>query len=153
MSQTFITCMECDHCFKSKRSKTGYACEVWGHDDFACSVPLDGYCFKAARAAQPVIGENKYTEIHKLARMLFEAKIPYTFKRLMDGWQICYPSSGDGIVMDAIEHQYSYGNEEDKLEIMGLLTEEESQYDSVLGHLTAQDVFERIRKHYMEVGV
>jgi hypothetical protein len=50
--------------------------------------------------------------------------------------------------MDAIEHYGSYGNSCDELEIMGLLTPEEVEYDSVVGYLTAEDVFERIRKHY-----
>ena len=153
MDQTIITCKECEHCFTSKRSKTGYGCEVWGYDDFACGVPLDGWCFKAERAKQPVYGESKYREILKLDRMLCEAKIPHTFKRLMDGWQVCYPSNGKDIVMDAIEHQHSYGNNDDLLEIMGLLTEEESQHDSVAGWLTAENVFERIRKHYMETNM
>ena len=31
---------------------------------------------------------------------------------------------------------------------MGLLTPDEEEYDSVLGYLTAEDVFERIRKHH-----
>lgn len=47
MKREVILCINCEHCFKSRRSKTGYACEVWGHDDFACDVPPDGWCFKA----------------------------------------------------------------------------------------------------------
>lgn len=31
---------------------------------------------------------------------------------------------------------------------MGLLTPDEEEYDSVLGYLTAEDVFERIRRHH-----
>lgn len=46
-NENIIYCADCDHCFKCRRSKTGYSCEVWGHDDFACDVPLDGFCFKA----------------------------------------------------------------------------------------------------------
>jgi hypothetical protein len=42
-----IYCFECAHCFKSRRSKTAYACEVWGYDDFACCTRLDGFCHKA----------------------------------------------------------------------------------------------------------
>ena len=34
---------------------------------------------------------------------------------------------------------------------MGLLTDEESERDSVVGWLSAKNVFERIKKHY-EVG-
>lgn len=44
--EQIIHCYECRHRFSDRRSPTGYSCEVWGYDDFACSVPLDGYCFK-----------------------------------------------------------------------------------------------------------
>lgn len=52
--------------------------------------------------------------------------------------------------MDAIEHYVSYGNEQDKLEIMGLLTPEEKKNDSVLGYLSAEEVFSRINRHWKE---
>ena len=42
-----IHCEDCMHCFKSRRSNTGYLCEAWGFEDFACAVPIDGYCHKA----------------------------------------------------------------------------------------------------------
>lgn len=95
--------------------------------------------------------DSKYQEILKLDKMLIEADIPHTLRKLMDGWQICYPDTDRGdpyCIMDAIQHCGSYGREADLLEIMGLLTPEEEQHDSVLGHLTAENVFERIRKHY-----
>lgn len=92
----------------------------------------------------------KYQEIRKLDNMLNDANIPHTFDTLMDGWQICYPYGrrDDNCVMDVIEHSGSYGHDDDELEIMGLLTPEEEEWDSVLGNLTAEDVFERIRKHH-----
>lgn len=88
-----------------------------------------------------------YKEIIKLDTMLTEHGIPHTLDPLYDGWQVCYPSKGESLVMDAIEHYGSYGSSEDKLEIMGLLTPEEEAEDSVLGHLTADEVFMRIQKH------
>lgn len=92
---------------------------------------------------------SDYQEILKLDRMLTDASIPHTLDRLFDGWQVCYPTREEPeLVMDAIEHYGSYGKDEDKLEIMGLLTPVEEECDSVLGHLTAEDVFERIRKHH-----
>lgn len=94
------------------------------------------------------ITDNKYQEILKLAKMLRENDIPHTLDRLCDGWQVVYYKNGEPVA-DAIEHRYSYGNGEDLLEIMGLLTSEEKEHDSVLGYLTAEDVFERIKKHYM----
>ena len=91
--------------------------------------------------------DESYTEILKLDKMLTEAGIPHTIDRLFDGWQICYPNN-NGRVADAIQHFGSYGHEDNLLEIMGLLTPEEEEHDSVLGHLTAKDVFKRMRKHY-----
>lgn len=92
-----------------------------------------------------------YKEILRLEQMLTEAGIPHTFDRSFDGWQVCYPVNeilSNKRVVSVIEHYGSYGKDDDKLEIMGLLTPNESEYDSVLGYLTAEDVFERIRKHW-----
>lgn len=93
---------------------------------------------------------SSYQEILKLDRMLTDANIPHTLQRRFDGWQICYPVERPSYdcVMDAIELFGSYGQEKDRLEIMGLLTPEEEEIDSVLGYLTAEDVFERISRHY-----
>lgn len=44
---TIIYCYECRHCFNSRRSVTGYACEKWGHEDFACPTILGGFCHQA----------------------------------------------------------------------------------------------------------
>ena len=95
------------------------------------------------------ITDSRYQEIHVLDKMLAEAEIPHTMKPFMDGFQICYPvESKLNKVMDAIEHFGSYGNEMDLLEIMGLLTPEEQEFDSVLGNLSAQEVFSRIKTHW-----
>lgn len=88
-----------------------------------------------------------YQEILKLNKMLTDANIPHTLDKLFDGWQVCYPTV-DERVMDAIQHYGSYGRDNDTLEIMGLLIPDEAEWDSVAGHLTAEEVFERIRKHY-----
>ena len=92
--------------------------------------------------------DESYTEILKLDKMLTDANIPHTLDRYFDGWQICYPNN-DGRVADAIQHFGSYGNAENLLEIMGLIKPEETS-DSVLGHLTAEDVFNRISEHYKD---
>ena len=95
------------------------------------------------------ITDSRYQEIHVLDKMLAEAEIPHTMKPVMDGFQICYPvESGPNRVMDAIENFWSYGNEMDLLEIMGLLTPEEQEFDRVLGNLSAQEVFSRIKTHW-----
>lgn len=89
---------------------------------------------------------DKYTEILKLDKMLTDAQIPHTLERMMDGWQVVYPDE-ENRVADAIEHCVSYGHEENLLEIMGLIKPEET-FDSVLGCLTAEDVFRRFSEHY-----
>lgn len=93
----------------------------------------------------------EYHEILVLEVKLYEAKIPHTFQPHMVGWRISYPND-EKTICSAIEHNGSYGREDDKIEIMGLLTDEESQYDSVIGHLTAEEVFNRIKKHYDETN-
>ena len=94
---------------------------------------------------------ESYKEILALDKMLTDANIPHDLDRFLDGWQICYPAKRyNCIIMDAIEHFGSYGNEADKLEIMGLLTPEEKEHDSVLGWQSAQEVFDRINAHYQK---
>lgn len=90
--------------------------------------------------------DKSYTEILKLDKMLTEANIPHTLDRFLDGWQVIYSVNGKRIA-DAVQHCGSYGNEENLIEIMGLIKPEETS-DSVLGYLTARDVFNRINKHY-----
>ena len=90
--------------------------------------------------------DESYTEILKLDKMLSDAKIPHTLNRFLDGWQVIYPSE-EKKVADAIQHFGSCGNEENLLEIMGLIKPEETE-DSVLGYLTAEDVFKRMIEHH-----
>jgi hypothetical protein len=63
--------------------------------------------------------------------------------------QIWYPNAKEP-KMDIICHEYSYGGRDGLLEIMGLLTEEEAEYDSVVGYLTAENVLARILKDRAE---
>lgn len=89
-----------------------------------------------------------YREIFRLRNMLDKAGIPYLCENgFMNGLAIAYPNS-EKVVCSATEHDGSYGREADKIEIMGLLTDEESEYDSVVGWLTAEEVFERIKTNY-----
>ena len=92
----------------------------------------------------------EYNEIFKLKSMLEENHVPFEWiehNDLRNGYQICYPEKDEKCVCSVIEHSFSYGNEKDLLEIQGLLTEEEEECDSVLGNLTADDVFQRILSH------
>lgn len=90
---------------------------------------------------------TKYKEIFRLKEMLEKENIHFIFRDLFDGFQICYPDIKNK-VCSVIEHGGSYGHNQDRLEIMGLISDEET--DDVLGYLTAEDVFNRIYKHYKE---
>ncbi len=90
--------------------------------------------------------DKSYTEILKLDRMLTEANIPHTLNRFLDGWQVIYSINGERIA-DAVQHHCSYGEDKNLIEIMGLVKPEETS-DSVLGYLTAEDVFSRMSEHY-----
>lgn len=104
----------------------------------------------------------KYTEILKLKRMLEEANIPFMFTDDFFGAKKKFETAAPmakvyyshqypayqirlGDLADAIEHGFSLGHFADKLEIMGGLTEEEMEYDSTLGGLTAEEVFKRFK--------
>ena len=97
--------------------------------------------------------KQKYNEIFKLKSMLEETHIPFEWivhKDFRNGYQICYPEKDEKRVCSVIEHSFSYGSQEDLLEIQGLLTADEEKCDSVLGNLTADDVFQRILSHWKE---
>lgn len=67
----------------------------------------------------------------------------------LNGAALGCPNRNEGeFVCSVIEHDGSYGKHVDKLELYGLLTEEERSYDEVKGYLTAEDVFARIANHY-----
>lgn len=104
---------------------------------------------------------NASDELEKLDDLLTKAGIPFE----NFGMQICYygpegrpkpkdsnsnvwQGSGIGAVCSVIAN--GYGSSEGFLEISGLMTREEMDrdHDTVLGHLTAEDVFARIRTHY-----
>ena len=101
--------------------------------------------------------ESKYKEIFKLKQMLEKEKIPFDFtctsypESNFIHYHLEYPNKFDmdgSRIVSVVEGFSSYGMEADKLEIMGLLTPEEAEHDSVAGWLTADDVFKRIKEHY-----
>lgn len=94
--------------------------------------------------------KRKYNEILKLKEMLESAKIPFGFKKLHGGYHIVYTADSNKRICSVIEHDFSYGREKDLLEIQGLMTKEELEetQDTVLGYLTAAEVFQRIKNHW-----
>lgn len=100
-------------------------------------------------------------EMPKLIEMLKEANIPFESFSTFSGKQVCYygkegrPEPGEGVIngpgVGAVcSVIYGYGREKGLLEISGLMTDEEyeKENDSVLGYLTAENVFARIKKHW-----
>ncbi len=92
----------------------------------------------------------EYKEIKKLKQMLEVEKIPFEWGEQMGGYNLAYYGKDNYKVCSVLEHNGSYGHKQDRLEIMGLLTEQEQRIDSVKGWLTADDVFQRIKKHWEE---
>ena len=103
--------------------------------------------------------KTKYTEILKLKEMLEKENIEFewldrsiTFPPELDLLKhehyqiIVYNKDKTKQIISVIQGSCTYGEEENLLEIMGLLTEEESREDCVLGYLTADNVFNRIIK-------
>ena len=86
-----------------------------------------------------------------MKKMLEKSLVPFEWKEFdkpsKQGFQILYPNDKNR-VCSVIEHSFSYGSQEDLLEIQGLLTADEEECDSVLGNLTADDVFQRILSHW-----
>lgn len=86
---------------------------------------------------------KKYKEIFKLKDMLEKEGIEYEFYDRSihrEHYQILIHKNGERLV-SVIEGYGTYGNEQDRLEIMGLT---EHEYD-VEGWLSAEEVFKRIK--------
>lgn len=88
------------------------------------------------------------TEIFELEQMLREANIPFEMGKMYDGYYITIYTADRKVLCDAVCHRYSHGYAEGMLEIMGGLTPAEETCDSVLGYLTAEEVFVRFQYCY-----
>lgn len=92
--------------------------------------------------------KNPLTE---LRRLLNEAGIPYEDNSellrvsIMD--RVWYRRDGN-VICSAVWGMGSYGYEDGLIEIMGLLTDEEQEKDDVVGYLTPEEVFRRIKKDW-----
>ena len=85
-----------------------------------------------------------YQEIHRLDKLLEDAGIPHELERFEDGWHIFYPNISNRVCI-VNEHRLSSGSREDRLALSGLLNKEERKFDTVVGHLSAEKVFDRVR--------
>ena len=92
--------------------------------------------------------KNPLTELRCL---LNEAGIPYEdhpeplVLSVMD--RVWYKRDGN-VICSAIWGVGSYGYKDGLIEIMGLLTEEERERDDVVGYLTPEEVFRRIKRDW-----
>lgn len=93
---------------------------------------------------------QQFMEMIRLADMLAGAGIPFTMHRYLDGWQLLYSPKGQKPV-SVIQHSYSYGGRDDRLELEGLMTKAEKKADAIMGFMTAEEVFKRIQKHWRDV--
>lgn len=91
-------------------------------------------------------GIPEITEMDKLIPMLIKNDIPFDLTINLGRPQIWYPSFKNP-VCDVICHWGSYGHESGLLEIMGLVSN--TLEDGVEGSLTAEEVFERIKNHFI----
>ena len=124
--------------------------KVVGYDDWHDVDDEDGIN-EGTRYEYRIKPSEKYNEIFKLKSLLEENCIPFEWivhKDFRNGYQICYPAKGEKCVCSVVEHSFSYGSQKDLLKILGLLTAEEEEFDSVLGNLTAENVFQRILLHW-----
>lgn len=84
-------------------------------------------------------------EMNKLINLLTSENIPFETRKSWDNTiQVLYPSIKNH-TCDIVCHSGSIGSEKGLLEIMGLTSNED-----VEGYLTAEEVFKRIKKNYIE---
>ena len=89
-----------------------------------------------------------YQEILRLEEMLKDAGIAYQIDRVRDGWHIAFPCNGEKRKCSIREFSGTRGCAKDRLEIAGLLNAEERKYDDRVGWLTAENVFDRIKRDW-----
>ena len=90
-----------------------------------------------------------YSQIDFVHETLEKLEIPHEyFDHPLGGKHLAYPNR-DKCVCSVILTPFSYGGSCGRMEIMGLLTPEESEEDDVVGYLDAQDVISRILGHHL----
>jgi len=98
--------------------------------------------------------DTKYTEIFKLKEKLDTIGLEHEFNDHSntlveyEHYQIVLLDEKSNRIVSVVQGNYTYGSDDNKLEIMGLLTPEEEEYDSVVGWLSADEVYERIMNYY-----
>lgn len=91
------------------------------------------------------------TELERLKEMLERDGIPFKWTVEPKMMRLEYPNGKrgkGGRVLSAIQGEGTFGGKSNLIEIMGLPRPEDKPLNGVVGWLTADNVYERISKHY-----
>ena len=93
---------------------------------------------------------NEYLNEYLKDKEYYQILLFNDFREVMDHYNTYKVFDNEKRIISIVQGYGTYGEEDDLLEIMGLLTEEEEKIDSVTGYLTAEDVFNRIVKDFKD---
>ena len=93
---------------------------------------------------------NEYLNEYLKDKEYYQILLFDDFREVMERYNTYKVFDNEKIIISIVQGYGTYGEEDDLLEIMGLLTEEEEKIDSVTGYLTAEDAFNRIVKYFKD---
>ena len=93
---------------------------------------------------------NEYLNEYLKDKEYYQILLFNDFREVMKHYNTYKVFDNEKRIISIVQGYGTYGEEDDLLEIMGLLTEEEEKIDSVTGYLTAEDVFNRIIKYFKD---
>ena len=93
---------------------------------------------------------NEYLNEYLKDKEYYQILLFDDFREVMEHYNTYKVFDNEKRIISIVQGYGTYGEEDDLLEIMGLLTEEEEKIDSVTGYLTAEDVFNRIVKYFKD---
>lgn len=93
---------------------------------------------------------NEYLNEYLKDKEYYQILLFNDFREVMEHYNTYKVFDNEKRIISIVQGYGTYGEEDDLLEIMGLLTEEEEKIDDVTGYLTAEDVFNRIVKYFKD---
>ena len=93
---------------------------------------------------------NEYLNEYLKDKEYYQILLFNDFREVMEHYNKYKVFNNEKRIISIVQGYVTYGEEDDLLEIMGLLTEEEEKIDDVTGYLTAEDVFNRIVKYFKD---
>ena len=93
---------------------------------------------------------NEYLNEYLKDKEYYQILLFNDFREVMEHYNTYKVFDNEKRIISIVQGYGTYGEEDDLLEIMGLLTEEEEKIDSVTGYLTAENVFDRIVKYFKD---